>query len=442
MKQIALRTLAHHLGVSIDVDLLISGYRIDSRLIIPGDLFFAIKGAKVDGHFFLSEAKQQGALAAVVDRNYQGPNYGLILLAVDDVAKALQSLAQFSLALTLPFLVAVTGSVGKTTTKEFIATLLERKYTVAKTFGSYNSQLTLPLTILNRGEEKVLVLEMGMSQPGEMEKLVRIAPPDIAVLTKVALAHAEFFPGGIEEIAHEKMQIFSQLKTKIAIVPEKTSVPFSHLQTISFSQQDREADYFLSLADDRGHIDEKGVRACSFDLPFYEKHLLHNLLAAIAVARRMQLSWEEIEQQLPRIKVPKMRFEQLQYQGVSFINDAYNANPESMKAALSSLPLLKAGGKRIAVLASMKELGAFSEESHREIGLFAQRFVDHLLCFGKEARWIAETFSQAQKPAEYFMDKQELKRRLMELMLPGDVVLLKGSRSMQLEELLLSLEGT
>ena len=139
----------------------------------------------------------------------------------------------------------------------------------------------------------------------------------------------------------------------------------------------------------------------------------------------MQLSWEEIHQQLPTIKVPKMRFEQLQYQGVSFINDAYNANPESMRAALSSLPSPKAEGKRIAVLASMKELGAFSEESHLEIGLFAQRFVDHLLCFGEEAAWIAEAFSRAQKPAEHFMDKQELGKRLMELMLPGDIVLLR-----------------
>ncbi|MBX9744793.1 MAG: hypothetical protein K2X08_06240, partial [Chlamydiales bacterium] len=327
------------------------------------------------------------------------------------------------------------------TTKEFVATLLERKYTVAKTFGSYNTQLTLPLTILNRGEEKVLVLEMGISQPGEMAKLVCIAPPDLAVLTKVALAHTEFFSGGIEEIAYEKMQIFSQPKTKIAIVSEKTLVPFSHVQPICFSQQDREVDYFLSLADERGHIDEKGIRACSFDLPFYEKPLLHNLLAAITVARRMQLSWEEIEQQLPILKVPKMRFEQFQYQGVSFINDAYNANPESMRAALSNLPLPKAEGKRIAVLASMKELGAFSEESHLEIGFFAQRFVDHLLCFGEEAAWISKAFSQAQKPAEHFMDKQKLGRRLMELMFPGDVVLIKGSRSMQLEELLFSLQG-
>jgi UDP-N-acetylmuramoyl-tripeptide--D-alanyl-D-alanine ligase len=326
--------------------------------------------------------------------------------------------------------------VGKTTTKEFVATLLEGKYTVAKTPGSYNTQLTLPLTVLNRGEEKVLVLEMGISQPGEMEKLVDIAPPDVAVLTKVALAHAAFFPGGLEEIRREKMKIFSHPKTKVKILPDDSFLEWAGKGAVYFSQEDRGADYFLSTADERGYVDEKAVRAFQFDLPFKQPHMLNNVLAAIAVCRQMHMQWEEIHHQIPKLQKPAMRFEEREEGGVSLINDAYNANPESMKAALSSLPEPKEGGKRIAVLASMKELGVFSEASHQEIGLFAQKFVDHLLTLGEEAEPLAQAFSQAQKPSEHFCDIKQVAKRLSELMRPGDVVLLKGSRSMRLEELL------
>lgn len=434
MKKITLRSIGAHLGVDCGSDLLIQGYRIDSRLSEAGDLFFALKGEKVDGHEFLNDAKERGALAACVLSTYNGPDFGLILLRVENVEAALKSLAKFSLSLKRPFIVGVTGSVGKTTTKDFIATLLEAKYTVAKTPQSYNSQLTFPLTILNREEEEVLVLEMGISQPGEMIQLVEIAPPDVAVLTKIALAHAEFFPNGIEQIAYEKKMIFSQPNTKVAILP-KGSLELSKDKKIYFSEQDPNADYFLSVVDERGFIDEKGVRAYSFDLPFKEPHLLYNLLAAIAVARNLELSWDEIQSRLPSLRTPKMRFEMFEKEGICFVNDTYNANPESMRTALSSLPCPKEGGKRFAILADMRELGDFSASSHREIGHFAQKYVDHVLSFGKDSFLISESFSEAQKPSEHFSNKPDLITRLQELMRPGDVVLVKGSRSLAMESI-------
>lgn len=434
MKNLTLKAIAQHLGVAVESELQVTGYQIDSRLVEEGGLFFALRGERTDGHLHLEQARKRGAIAAVVAKGYEGPDFGLVLVPVEDVAESLQGLARYSLSLRQPQIVGITGSVGKTTTKEFVATLLEGKYRVYKTPGSYNTKLTLPLTLLNRGDEEVMVLEMGMSEPGDIGRLLQIAAPDIAVLTKVALAHAAFFPGGLEEITKGKMEIFSDSKTRTAIFPHGLVVE-TKAQKVNFSLEERSADYFLSFAEGRFYVDERGVRAYQFDLPFKESHILHNFLAAVAVARQMKMEWDEINRQIGKLQLPKMRFEQFERDGVHFVNDAYNANPESMRAALSNLPQPKEEGKRIAVLGTMRELGAFSEESHREIGQFAQRYADHLLVLGDEAKPLCDAFSEVKKPAEHFVTHQSLAQRLSELMRPGDVVLIKGSRGMELEKL-------
>lgn len=434
-----MRQIAHHLGVFAESDIQVSGYQIDSRLVQLGDLFFAMKGERVDGHRFLAEAKERGAVGAVVSKGYSGPDFGLELLAVEEVAASLQELARFSLKSAKLQIVGVTGSVGKTTAKEFLATLLEGKFRVGKNVSSYNTKLTFPLTILNRrGDEEVLVLEMGMSEPGDIRRLLEIAAPDIALVTKVALSHAAFFPGGLSEIAKGKGEIFSHPKTRCAIFyhgfhqfPEE--MENIKAEKVSFSLEERGADYFLSPHEGRFCIDERGVRAYQFDPPFKQPHILHNLLAAAAVARQLKMEWDEINRQLSQLQLPKMRFEQFDKGGISFVNDAYNANPESMRAALASLPEPKEGGKRIAVLGSMKELGSFSEEAHREVGRAAQKTIDHLLVLGEEAAPLCEAFQEVKKPGEWFSDPRSLAERLTALMSPGDVVLVKGSRSMKME---------
>jgi UDP-N-acetylmuramoyl-tripeptide--D-alanyl-D-alanine ligase len=442
MKGEILRDLARHLGVASENELQISGYQADSRMIQPGDLFFALKGEKNDGHAFLMEAAQKGAVGAIVSLGFPGAIGGLELIRVEDVLGALHELARRSTTQRPAPIVGVTGSVGKTTTKEFLATLLEGKFRVGKSPSSFNSRITFPLNLLNRtGDEQVLVLEMGMSAPEEIRNLVKIAAPDIAVLTKVALAHALQFPDGLAGIARAKAEIFSEKKTETAIV-DLESLQFSEIaaaiqgEKITVSIQDPAADYFLSLSDGRCRVDERGVRAFESDLPFKEGHLLHNFAAAAAAARKMGLQWEEIERQIPRLHLPKMRFEQFEKGGVWFINDAYNANPASMRAALENLPEPKEGSKRIAVLASMKELGDFSIEAHREIGWLAQKKVDVLLCLGEETSHLCEAYRESMKPAELFADHLMVAEKLNEIMRPGDVVLLKGSRSMQLERLL------
>lgn len=434
MKNSSIRQIANELGVIFDVDVRVFGYQIDSRLIQSGDLFFALPGETTDGHLFLPEVKKKGGSAAIVSKNYQGEDFGLALLKVPDVVLALQHLARCHLLKTSATVIGITGSVGKTTTKEFIAGLLEGKYRVVKNIGSYNTKLTLPLTILNSdGNEEVFVLEMGMSQMGDIKRLLEIAAPDIAVLTKIALAHAEFFPGGLPEIARGKAEIFSHPKTKTAIFErnflESEEIAKSNAKKLTFSLNDSFSDLSLSIVEEK--MRERGVT-----FPFKETPILHNFLASVLVAREMQMDWDEIFARIPFLKLPKMRWEKLERRGIFLINDAYNANPESMKAALSNLPSPKQGRKTIAVLGSMEELGSFSESAHRDIGSFAADVVDHLLTLGPETEILCNAFQEKNCLAEFFTDIDALKLRLKALALPGDVVLIKGSRSMQLERVL------
>ncbi len=438
MRNVSIHKISQFLGIESNVNAQVTGYQIDSRVIEEGNLFFALKGAKVDGHNYLADAKLRGAVAAVVSKTYSGPDHELLLLRVDDGVAALQELARKFMEECKSVIVGITGSLGKTTVKEFTATLLEGKFKVGKTPFNYNTKLTYPITLLNRtGEEEVLVVEMGMSEPGDIGKLVQIAAPDIAVLTKVAPVHVAFFPRGVVDIANGKVEIFSHPRTKKKIFfhglkefPEAMEKLGG--ERVSFSLDDRTADYFLS---EDYFLDERGVRAYRFDPPYKQAHILHNFLAAVCVAREMKMEWDEINQQVAKLKLPKMRFEQFEKEGVLFINDAYNANPDSMKAALAHLPEPKEGGKRIAVLGMMVDMGPDSDQIHRDVGHFAQKWVDHLLVFGEEAAPIYEAFQEVKKPAEHYLRLKALAERLKNLMRPGDVVLVKASRVVQMETL-------
>jgi UDP-N-acetylmuramoyl-tripeptide--D-alanyl-D-alanine ligase len=440
MRNVPICQIAKDLGLPCDEISQVAGYQVDSRKVGPGEIFFALKGEKTDGHLFLDEVSKKGALGAVVEKGYGGPDFGLCLLPVDDVQAALAHLARKDLEESRARVVGITGSVGKTTTKDFVAELLKAKYKVGKTPGNYNTKLTLPLSILNReGGEEVFVLEMGMSEPGDIERLLQIAKPEVAVVTKIALSHAASFPGGLDEIAAGKAQIFSSPKLRKAIFYQKLfEYPaFSEIpqEKVVFSLEDRAADYFLSSLEGHYVLDERGVRICRFDLPFRESHLLHNFLAAVSTARQMNLEWDEINARIPFLEVPNMRFQRTVKDEVCLINDAYNANPESMRAAFASLQAPSEGGKRIGVLGTMAGLGAFSESVHREIGHLAREYFDVLLVLGEEAYPLFESFQEVKKPAELFTDLKAIANRLQELMSPGDIVLVKGSRCMNMETL-------
>jgi len=417
-------------------DLQVNGYCVDSRNIQRGQLFFALKGAHLDGHDFIDAVHQKGACAAVVCDSYSQTHGDFTLIRVADPLQALQHLASSVLQMSNSRIVAITGSVGKTTIKEFVRTLLATSYSVAASPGNSNSQIGLPLSILNHtsGTEEIIILEMGMTESGQISKLTEIAPPEVGILSSVELVHACNF-NTLEEIAYSKAEIFQHPKTKLGIINRDIPcyneiVHATSSQKRSFSLTNSNADYtadplnpFALLS----NLDKQTLNIQAFKLP--GKHNRHNLLAAIAVARYFNISWEKIEHQIAALQLPEMRLEEQIYNGVIFINDSYNASEISVKAALECLPEPKNGGKKIVVLGSMMELGKFSDECHRRIGEYALNLVDECYCFGKECQPIFDIWKREERPVSLYEDFSFLIEDLKKRVMPNDIVLVKGSRS-------------
>lgn len=417
----------------------VTGYAVDSRKVTKGSVFLALKGKNLDGHHFLKEVAAKGAVGAVVSKEYQGPAFGLTLIRVEDVLEWLQTMARDAQMQRGSQVIAVTGSMGKTTTKEFIATLLERKFKVAKTPGNANSQIGLPLAILNgAGGEEVLIAEMGMTEAGGIAKLVQIVPPDIAVITKIGHAHVSSFPDGLEGVARAKAEVLSHPKTKLCIINAQ-AMQFQALRKellkthVTYGVDPYTADYVLK----KGPIlEEHGKEGRYFELPFEETHFCENFAAAATVARQLGVEWEEIFERAKLLKGFMQRFEKIEREGVLYINDCYNANPESMRAALDNLPKPRLGAKTVAVFAEMPGLGPLSEKCHQELSEYALKRVDHMFCYGKGCLPMLRAFEQAGRPVEFFNDLQKMRKALFELSKPGDVVLIKGRNDDKLWQLL------
>jgi UDP-N-acetylmuramoyl-tripeptide--D-alanyl-D-alanine ligase len=443
MAQFDFDQIAEWLECDTQVSGRVLGFKQDSRSVLPGELFFAIKGEKVDGHAFLQEVAARGAIGAVVSKDYRGEPFGLPLLRVENVIPSLQKLAKTVHARRSARVIGVTGSVGKTTTKEFVATLLEGKFRVGKTPGNANSQVGVPLSILNAGgDEEVFVMEMGMSLPHEIKRLIAMAPPEICIITKIALAHAESFPDGLEGIAEAKMEILSHPATHLGILNHQVA-QFAAAQkvnclkmTFSLEGESAGSDFVLCREGGNFYAEEKGGRTSPFSLPFTASHLCENFIGAAAVARALGMQWSEMIPQAQKLTVYMRRFERVEKHGIVFINDSYNANLTSMRAALVNLPEPRAGKKRIAVLGAMKELGPYTVQSHDEVARIALSHVDHLLCLGEECVTMVEVFQKGGRPVEHFLEFNAIKKRVFELAQEGDVVLLKGSNSKKLWQIL------
>lgn len=448
MKPTVLQQLANLMQIPSKDRREISGVSVDSRLTAHGDLFFALPGAQLDGHHFLFEAAAKGAFAAVVKSDYVGPDYGMALIGSNDVLASLQLLAQSSIKQSRAKVIAVTGSVGKTTTKDFITALLKSKYNVSSSPGNSNSQIGLPLAILNHFtlEEDFLILEMGMSHPGQIAKLVQIAPPSAAVVTTVALVHACNFDS-IEEIARAKAEVFSHPDTKLGIYPKEYNFGEAFSSTgssrkLAFSTKISTADYFLDTHQDRMTLLTHGGWLSHF--PFLHlpgEHNRHNFLAASVAARHLGMSWEEIRSAQMSLMLPERRMQIIEIDGVTFVNDSYNASEISIISALSSLPKPKGSGKKIAVIGEMLELGKFSKQCHLAVGKHALDCVDSMLCFGHDCAPIYECWQKAGRQIFWTQERRLLVDALREQLKPDDVVLLKGSRSNTLWRLLEELGG-
>lgn len=422
MVKMSLKEVAGILGKSLNREGEVCNFQVDSRLCSEGSLYFALEGAKNNGHDFLREVSLKGGVGAVVKGSYQGEDFGLELIKVDDPLLALQNLSKKVLDRYNPLVIGITGSIGKTTVKEFTYALLAGSFAAYRTPASCNGQIGLPLTLLNAPLEDVelLVLEMGMSHKGEMDKLVSIARPHLAILTRVAHAHAASFDS-VEEIAYEKMKIFNS---------DRLEKAFIHMQSCKY----KAVETFLK----NSPIIYAGEENSSFHMPFQEKALIENLQAAIAVARYLKLSDELIQERIYALKPFHHRLQKChlkKYEHTILIDDTYNNNPISLKTTLQNLEKPKGKGKRIAVIGEMKELGKYSKLAHEEIGVVALPIIDTLFCYGEETKPLHQFFQERDRKSTHYQNKEELLKALLSAINEGDVVLVKGANSNKMWEI-------
>jgi UDP-N-acetylmuramoyl-tripeptide--D-alanyl-D-alanine ligase len=423
----------------------ISGWSIDSRTVSPGDLFFAIKGESLDGHAFVEAAFARGAAAAVVSEpRAKGP-----LLLVDDTLRALQSLARWARRRWNRQIVAVTGSAGKTSTKEVIAALLSVRLKVGKNEGNFNNHIGLPLAILRLPDEaQIAVLEMGMNHAGEIRQLVSIAEPQHGVVTNVGYAHVENFDS-IDGVAAAKRELIEGLPAGgVAILnaDDERVVKFagSHAGrsvTYGFSAEADVRALDTEICADHSVFRVQGVR---FQTGLAGRHNVSNILAGIATARVFGIQPAELVAAVANLTPGKMRGERKVWRGATVLNDSYNSNPE---AARNMLEVLRdePAERRIAVLGEMRELGAMSEQLHRELGAHAvEAGIDVVVGIHGAARFIVESAraAGAQAGSTFFFDGPEPAGDFLKgFVKTGDAILFKGSRGTKVETALARMES-
>jgi UDP-N-acetylmuramoyl-tripeptide--D-alanyl-D-alanine ligase len=417
---------------------------IDSRTLEPGALFVAVLGPRFDGHDFLPEAAAKGAAAALVHRDAPAPP-GLPLVRVPDTTRGLRDLARsVRRAATLP-VVGVTGSVGKTTTKDMTAHLLATRGPVLKTEGNLNNQYGLPLTLLRLGEEHTAaVLEMGMSAPGEIRALSTLAEPDVATITRVAPVHLEFFPS-VDAIAAAKAEILEGLRAGGAAVlngddPRVRAIGDRFRGRVVWFGRDRRfevsAESWRGTAFGMRFSLRVDGRAVDVALPLAGPHFTENFLAAAAAAHVLGVAPEAMAEAATSLRPARHRGEVRRLgEGVTLLDDCYNSSPEALEAAVVALALLP-GRRRVAVLGDMLELGAAAGPLHREGGRALGGRVDAVVGVGPLAREIVEGAREAGLPVgslHHFETSAAVAAALEELVRPGDAVLVKGSRAVRLE---------
>lgn len=430
--------------LNFDGDFDVSGISIDSRKINPGDMFIALTGESFDGHDFIDKAIESGAVLVIAQRMPEDNRIPYIL--VEDTLKALQGISSYYRSkFNIPF-VAITGSSGKTTTKDMIASVLTRRFSVLKTEGNFNNAIGLPLTLLKlQYNHQIAVLEMGMSSLGEIRLLSDIARPDIGVISNVGLTHIEKL-GSRENILKAKLEIFSYFNSdSTAVINGDNDMlhDFSdhRFRVIKYGLKE-DNEIFAYNIKEKGEagiefsVDLDGVRT-NFRVLLPGIHNVYNALSAIAVARLFAMDAVEIQKGLNNFKPSEMRMEMIDLDsGIKVINDAYNANPESMKAAIDVLHTIKSEGRGICILGDMLELGELSSGEHYKIGAYAASAgVDAIIAVGEFAEniKIGATASGMNSNVFIFSDAKSAAPFIDNVVKPGDTVLIKGSRGMKME---------
>ena len=448
MKKLTLNEIAEVIGGTFNKDAEFCEVCIDSRLCKPGCIYVAIKGENFDGHDFTASAFANGASAAIIHHKVDadGP-----MLMVEDTHKALMQLAHwYRNTYDIP-VVGLTGSVGKTTTKEMTWFVLNEKYNALKTEGNQDGMICLFETILRIDEDtQAAVIEMGMSDRGEISELSHIAEPTIAIISNIGVSHMENL-GSRENILKAKLEILDGLRENCPILlngddPYLAGAVIENHPVIYYGIDDKTCDF---RAKDIEQSDEKTEFDIVYDgkiqhtvIPTIGRHNVYNALAAYGTGMQLGVTPEEAVRGLAKYTPSGMRQRMKTVNGIKFVEDCYNASPDSQRAALKMLSEMKAE-RKIAVLGDMLELGAISEESHRNAGLLAAKAkVDILMTYGERSLASAEKARECGVPAVYgFTDKKALADKLFETLESGDAVLFKASRGMALEDVINDLYG-
>ncbi|HTA72015.1 MAG TPA: UDP-N-acetylmuramoyl-tripeptide--D-alanyl-D-alanine ligase [Bryobacteraceae bacterium] len=431
-------------GARTPIDARITGWSVDSRTVAPGDLFFALRGPNHDGNAYVADALRKGAIAAIVDENADARENDPPRLVVPDSLVALQKIAAWARNQWNGEVVGVTGSAGKTSTKDVIAEMLCVKMPAGKTIGNFNNHVGVPLSILRLpAKARVAVLEIGMNHAGEIRELSAIARPRIGVVTNVGHAHMEAFDS-IEGVAAAKRELIEALPgdgvavlnaddplvTKFRKVHPGRTITFGLNEGADFRGQQ------VELTTEGVRFQVNGVR---FESPLLGRHSILNLLAGIAVASLYDIRPEQLRDVIEKLSAGSMRGQRFIHNDILILNDCYNSNPDAARAMIDVLRETPAK-RRIAVLGEMLELGRWAESLHRDVGRYvANCGIDVLVGIRGEARHLvdaAKEAGQAVDAAFFSPDTTAAGDRLRQIARAGDVILFKGSRGTHVEQAL------
>lgn len=446
-----LRQIAEMIGADLPREAyrntIVRGVSIDTRSVQDGNLFVPIIGDRFNGHSFVREALAGGAAAVLWDRKQLDPPQDIPLVLVDDTVDALQSLAKAYRQQLAVKVIGITGSNGKTSTKDMLAAVLSVKYKTMKTPGNLNNHLGVPLTLLRLEEDtEMAVVEMGMSGLGEIYRLASLAKPDAAIITNVSEVHLGDLKTR-ERIVQAKLEILCGLRKNGLFIyngdnprlTDRLDELTMEFETVSFGSGRGQQLYPVEY-----RLEDKGVRFSINDpdcppmfIPLLGRHQVINALSVIAAARHFGLTYEQIRQGFLQVEATGMRNELVQAGRCLIINDAYKSNPTSLRAALDTLYSLNPDKRKIAVLGDMVELGEESDRMHREIGeqLDGER-LNALYTLGTSAAHIAQAARKNMEESRITscMDKEQLAELLKEELHEDCIMLIKGSRGWQLEE--------
>lgn len=437
----------------------------DSREVKEGDVYVALKGERFDGNDFCQSAIDNGAKVCIVSKDVREKENDtklvnteadkinnsikenkVTIIKVEDTLKALQEIATYKrMQYNIP-VVAVTGSVGKTSTKDLIASVVSQKYNTLKTKGNYNNEIGLPLTILGLTNEEAMVVEMGMNHLGEIRKLTNIAKPTVAVITNIGTAHIGNL-GSRENILKAKLEILEGLQGNTVVINNDNDLLHKwvnenkekyNIITYGIKNKSKYMATNIKSFEDKSEFkvvceEDESINNKIVTVPVGGEHFILNSLCAIAVGEYLNISTEKIINGIANLELTKKRMEVLTSKsGATVINDTYNANYDSMKAAITYLKEIK-DKRKIAVLGDMLELGDYSKELHEKVGEDVDESIDILITIGKEAKYIAEK-AKAKQIIEC-KDNEEAVRKLKELETKDDAILLKASNGMKFFEI-------